>query len=76
MSAPKVRIAGLWIYKAPSGEKMLCGRFGFDGQVMVLPNRQKKTPKQPDYWLWFGNSETWQRQMAENWKAQKKEKKP
>ncbi|MFA5135277.1 MAG: hypothetical protein WC505_05865 [Patescibacteria group bacterium] len=50
--APLLNLGGLWKTTSKAGNEYLRGRLG-GTVIMILPNRYKERPNQPDYIMWL-----------------------
>jgi len=49
-----IRLSGLWAHKQEDGSMVLTGNLGGGARIVVLPIRDKTSPKAPDYALYVG----------------------
>lgn len=47
----RVRLTGLW--KAPDGSGSLSGRLNQTARLLIIPNLEKASPKDPDFVLYI-----------------------
>lgn len=51
-----IKLTGLWKQTKPNGEEYLSGKMNRGAKLLVLPNRNKRGPKDPDYDLFVASS--------------------
>jgi hypothetical protein len=48
-----LKLTGLWASETKNGDKMLAGKLSPMARIVILPNKFKKNPTDPDYYLFI-----------------------